>query len=755
VRLFVVGALAPLRPISTPTAMGSAKYSAFNKRSKAALKTLLPTEGCKMITFDPTSATISGVGAAEQEWSVEDVARLQAAEPTGAAAAAEEAARAPAPIPPLPLPKRAVSGRYRSTGAGFQLELRVDVDGRRPMNRVSGDFYQVAGATVTYFGSFIVNTPTITVTDTTVTIEGLGTYTWSASAPKLRVTIPRTTIVQPPAAATAQFFTVNNAPGATYICPFQSVYFRTIQYEEDREQGVTAFVSYNTGALPSGGPARTLTVAAAYAEAGIEFQISPAVDVVPTAEAGVNLSWNDSELHASMVRHFSLWKDEPQWKVWLLAAYQHDLGPGLYGIMFDQLGKQRQGCATFHRGIGGATADRLRLQLYTYVHELGHCFNLLHSWQKSFAVPPAPNRPAALSWMNYPWYYPGGDSAFWSAFPFQFDDLEVIHLRHAFRNNLIMGGNNFTIGSALTALQDPQAFADPIEDNSGLQLELEAPKPSFAYGEPVVLEIKLRLTDMRGKRVHAYLHPNMGFVQVGIRKPNGQVMLYRPPIEHCVFPDANIATLDANRPAIYDSAYLGYGKDGFYFDQAGLYRIRAVYYALDGSQVVSNILTVRVRAPLNATDEEIADLFLGDEQGMLLYLLGSDSESLERGNEAFDLVLDKHSTHPMAVYARLVKGINAGRAFKTVTPDKKVVVRKAQSDQSVKLLSAVVDASEAGMGVDNITLNMAMRSLAGVQKSAGDEISAKATMERMVGIFRKKALKPHVLRVIEIQAATI
>jgi hypothetical protein len=65
------------------------------------------------------------------------------------------------------------------------------------------------------------------------------------------------------------------------------------------------------------------------------------------------------------------------------------------GIMFDQLGPQRQGCAVFHQGIGGTTADKLRLQLYTYVHELGHCFNLLHSWQKSLATPPGTNRPGS------------------------------------------------------------------------------------------------------------------------------------------------------------------------------------------------------------------------------------------------------------------------------------------------------------------------------------------------------------------------
>ena len=43
-------------------------------------------------------------------------------------------------------------------------ELRVDPDGRRPTRRMSGDFYMQSGATLNYFGSFIVHSPTISVT---------------------------------------------------------------------------------------------------------------------------------------------------------------------------------------------------------------------------------------------------------------------------------------------------------------------------------------------------------------------------------------------------------------------------------------------------------------------------------------------------------------------------------------------------------------------------------------------------------------
>ena len=130
-----------------------------------------------------------------------------------------------------------------------------------------------------------------------------------------------------------------------------------------------------------------------------------------------------------MVNHFSLFADLPQWRVWLLVASAHD--QGYRGIMFDASDAfQRQGCAVFYDAIQGADPASQRAALRTYVHELGHAFNLLHSWQKDLADPPAPlgaNQGFAdLSWMNYPQNYlpqgggAGGTAAYWADFQFQF-----------------------------------------------------------------------------------------------------------------------------------------------------------------------------------------------------------------------------------------------------------------------------------------------------------------------------------------------
>jgi hypothetical protein len=585
-----------------------------------------------------------------------------------------------APPAPAAVAKRLVRGRYRSTGANVRVELRVDIDGPRAMKRVSADYYSVSGGTVTYVASMRLDAPTIAVTPTMVTIKGTGIYSASVTAPKVKITIPRVPKTSPPAAATLRHYTPSGAPAATFVCPFVSARFRQVLLEEDYQKGVTPFVSYDTGSLPSGGPGRVLDIRRAYAEAGIDMQATGMTNEVNAGSAGA--SWSDAELHAAMQAHFSRWVNRPQWAVWLLHARLHDLGTGLLGIMFDQQGRQRQGAAVFYEGLAGSTPDALRLQLYTCVHELGHCFNLLHSWQKGLATPPAPNRPGSLSWMNYPWRFPTGPADFFARFPFHFDDLEVIHLRHAFRDDVIMGGSPFAVGSAL----DASGWSDPEADESGLRLRLAAPR-AFPYGAPVSVDLELYGTTEAGREVPVTIGPRPGLVDIAIRKPGGQMVVFDPLLHHCRRGDT--VTLRAGDEPVRDSAFIHYGADGFVFDQPGIYRLRARYGAPDGSLVLSNTFDVLVQGPASAADNQVAELIFGDEQGALLSLVGSDA--LERGNEALQEIIERHPDHPVAAYARIVRGTNLAREFKRVEPDGSVTVRSPQPEEAMRLLDGVIE----------------------------------------------------------------
>ena len=186
-------------------------------------------------------------------------------------------------------------------------------------------------------------------------------------------------------------------------------------------------------------------------KAGIEIiVVKEKRDSVPSPK-GTPISkavWTDSELHEAMLKHFTLFKDEPQWKTWLLSANEYVMS-NIYGIIIGCKGKKRRGCAVFQSATGWQSLEEKRFRLFIYVHELGHCFNLHHSWDKPQDDSSAEaGRYATLSWMNLPWrYYSSkesrGEDAFWEGFNFQFSESELIHLRHGFRNDVILGVNTF------------------------------------------------------------------------------------------------------------------------------------------------------------------------------------------------------------------------------------------------------------------------------------------------------------------------
>ncbi|NUW40383.1 hypothetical protein [Nonomuraea rhodomycinica] len=629
-----------------------------------------------------------------------------------------------------------ISGLYQGQDGGSRLELRVDVDGARPTGRVSGDLFSVAGSTTTYAGSFVVHSPTVRAEGDEARIAGRGAFTFETPAKDVTVTLTG-------GSGTAE------VAGHVYPVAFASPHFRQVLLEVDSVAGTVPFASYATSALPTpaGCPPRELSVAAAYAEAGIGLTVAEP-GVIPADGSGADLAWDDAELHHAMTQQFSLFADAPAWRVWLLVAGRH-VG-GYRGIMFDyDDAHQRQGSAVFYDAIKGDTPQAQRAQLRTYVHELGHAFNLLHSWQKNLAAPPQPLGPDGgfgdLSWMNYVQNYrPGGEPGYWAAFPFQFTDAELVHLRHGFYRDVAMGANAFGTGAAEIA-----PFERPVEDLSGLRLEVRA-KERFGFGEPVVVELKLSYTG-EPRVTHGHLHPDTEFTQIAITRPGGRTVLYRPMMRHCVDDSAEVR-LDPGNPALYRSAYVGHGRDGHYFQQPGEYLVRGQYIAADGSRIVSDPCLVRVRYPAGADDHRVAELMLGEEQGKLFSLLGSDSPELRAGNEALDELIDRYGGHPLTVYARMVKGLNAEREFKAITAGKRLRVRPPDPKQGVEQLSAVAREAASGGLIDNITLNMVMRRLARAEARQGDLGRAGAVLDRMVALFEDKGVNPIVLGGIRRQA---
>src|SRR5215210_4894692 len=176
-------------------------YAEEDERGGVALETAPPTENGAQAAVDEESATALATALAPT---------IEEPTETGDLDVSTLGGLGIHPMPPIPIPhvKRRVTGRYRSGGTPFQVELRVDVDGAHPTMRVSADYYVVSGSTITYFGSMRVDAVSVAVSPGLVTITGIGRYTWAAGAPRVKITIPRVPTPSHPAAAALRHLTL-------------------------------------------------------------------------------------------------------------------------------------------------------------------------------------------------------------------------------------------------------------------------------------------------------------------------------------------------------------------------------------------------------------------------------------------------------------------------------------------------------------------------------------------------------------------
>jgi hypothetical protein len=563
----------------------------------------------------------------------------------------------------------------------FAVDVRIDIDGPRPTRRVSADYYRDGR----YFGSMRVDAPRISSETDAVRIAGRASCSWTpCEIATVEVTIAHRRAGARPLATLRHFF-VNGDAGSRYVCEFESSSFRSVNLQETAQTGVTPFTNYDTASLPCEGPRRELTLRSAFAEAGIELVGGGPPNVVDTAAAGADSTWSDAELQAAMWQYFTQLDDRPQWAIWLLHAWAHD-NPRLYGVMFDRTGRHRQGCAVFYRAISGRDATTRRNQLYTVVHELGHGFNLLHSWEKTRARPPVPSRPGAESWMNYAGRFPGGPGAFWSRFPFQFDELELAHLRHGFEEDVIPGGSPFTGGAAYSDDGEP-----PDERISpAMQLRISAPAV-FGVGAPVTIGIELAVTAADGAPVPAVIGPRAGNVTVLIRGPDGDETRFEPLMTHCHGDDATVLRPE-NGPR-RDAAFLHHGKFGSPFARPGRYAIHARHRAADGALVRSNVLSIEVLAPHSRDERALARLMLGNNDvWALMSLGGSAAPHFDGANRTLDEIIERFPATDAAAVARIVRATSLARPFKLVVPGREqVLVREADVARAQALIAPMLD----------------------------------------------------------------
>lgn len=703
------------------------------------------------------------------------------------------------PLPDLPFPwppphwrclrRTGISGRY--TGSADQtlvirterLELRIDVDQRYSsdspvMDKVSGDHFvrsfrpfPPGFGPELYSHSWVVDSPVVTWARCSATITGDVRF-FSGSRPPTTVTIvvgwghgvPTTASVTFSGGVTSTFTGMTFAGDA----------FRTLQLEMDycaSADVAPPAPSYGTHQhtnRPADVVDRTLTIDAVYREAGVDLTYSPGSTVVDDSAPGF-ATWNVSELHDAMETAYSRFTSAwPDWKMWGLQVGSFD-SPGLGGIMFDApaanggAGERpdRQGFAVArnHSWFTDLVAapstqaqfEAMRKYLYVWVHEAGHAWNFLHSWDKG--------RPSALSWMNYDWKYDAinGADTFWGRFHFRFDDEELIHLRHGDRKAVIMGGDDWGTGGHLEA---PPAAALEAGPDQPVELTVRC-KPYVLLMEPVSVELRLRNTTPVPVVVDPRLDPRHGTTRVVVSRPDGTWVDYASVL--CLLAEPQTLVLApapaeavAQGPDRYsEQVPLTFGSAGFVFDQPGTYRIKAVYD--DGRTTsVSNVAQLRVGVPTTREEDRAAADWFSNAVGLTVALGGSMSPHLDAGLDTLRDAADRFSGTEVGRSAAQVLAAGIGDDFYRRQGD--AVVRYHEADPEAAL-ALTEPAFRAHRAAGDRSTNLAFRALveqrAGLHVAAGRPAQARKELGTLATALGRRGANPNVVADIRAEADTL
>ena len=601
-----------------------------------------------------------------------------------AQATPEQAVPVPVPGPAIPIPVP-----FRNNE-----ELRLDVDGFYPQMKASGRIANFRLAPAHWIANVAQIAPN--------TYQGAIWYKEGNSAliPQTTVRVEVTRGLFGPTSARVTF----SGGGPTRIRTFQyrSRYFHPVSLEFDVAQGVTATTTYQTHSHPTRPatlPNENLGITTVFRRTGFEAAVTGGQNSIPIAAAGANARWSDNEMHDAMQVHWSQFGNISQWALWTLFASLHEQGTGLGGIMFDDIGpNHRQGTSLFvdsfiknpPNGDPAPAAWVNRMIFWTAVHEMGHAFNLAHSWQKHLGTPwiPLASEPNARSFMNYPFNVPGGVPAFFGDFEFRFSDQELLFMRHApFR--FVQQGNADWF--------DHHGFQEArISPEPKLSLRIEPPRASnkFEFLEPIVLTLRLRNTSGQPQLLDSHVLASGENLTVVIKKQGKPARELTAYAQRCWQESKSVL---APNQEIADTLFLSAGTNGWDIAEPGNYTVQVALH-LEEEDVISEPLKLRVTPPQGRDAEVLAQDVISDEVGRVLAFDGTQCQPLQSANNHLRAVIAKMPDSKAATHARVAVAAPIAQDYKRTTPkDGRHTLEVAQADygEARQLLSALNNSSAA------------------------------------------------------------
>ncbi|WP_136658382.1 hypothetical protein [Nitratireductor sp. XY-223] len=643
----------------------------------------------------------------------------------------------------LKLRRSQVAGSYEGTREDSRLILRADVGSDDSMGIISGDLYFADGAGEFEFHHSFQTTGLVLeepdggtqLLRGPVKVHRQDTH----DIARIDLRIPEDGEL----VATYTFYRLTNFGRQTVVTLLfpltkTSSFFRRVELEIDQVKGVPlpgAFDPSQHPDTPPDLPSRPLTLDGAYRQAGIELAVTLGGEDVAVEAAGEDALWTDEELHAAMVDNFAAHADVAQWRLYLLLATKY-VEPGVLGIMFDSGDDfPRQGAAVFaeHPSIANAPElEREREYLFTIVHELGHAFNFLHSFQKGiFETHGMMPRPGSLSWMNYPDLFPfgyaypdnwDGSGPFWTQFRYDFDRHEISHLRHNDALEVIMGGRSFGFAGHL----EERAFEREAAAHD-ISFKLWLPQ-SVEFMEQVEGDVRVRNDSTAPVEIAPSLRPSGGALEILIRRPGDRFpKVYRHFADSCM-PMARRVL--APGEAVYQELNLSFGRRHWYVDEPGTYEVQAIYNSPDGRRLRSEVRKMRVLRPDESSDKLAADFF-GVETGTYLGVEGSRAQRLTGAADLLETVRERIPKSALAHQIERVNALRNTRVFKCVSAGKVYEAdRKVAADGLIKALSANLAKRSVGVAESQSHLKVSrqLRAAARCYATSGEPKKVRDTL---------------------------
>jgi hypothetical protein len=570
-----------------------------------------------------------------------------------------------------------VSGLYRWKAPKPSTEreqLRLDVDRYYPQMVASGTLIE----SIVSYTHWIAN----------LSVSGPNSWTgniWYKDSSPGRV-FPYTSVeikVTGRRKATATFSGGGGAPRQRTL-KFEGPYFHPVDFEFDFAEGEAPTLTVDTCAHPNRPatlPCENLSLQTVYRRAGFDVETS-AGGTVPLPGAGPDTLWSDLELHDAMQTYWSHFVAEPQWAMWVFFASLHEPLPdppgpprpptALGGIMFDDIGdNHRQGTAIFNDSFianppaGDPNPDDWvrRMIFWTAAHEMGHAFNLAHSWDKAFETGhpggpwiPLTDEPEARSFMNYPFRVSGGQTAFFSDFEYAFSDQELLFLRHA-PTRFVQHGN-----AAWFDHHGFQGVNTLAEQPLKLELRVNRQTPAFGFMEPVTLELKLTNTSSQPQLVDSDLLSKTDSMAVILKKDRRPARQFVPYAQYCSLPETKVLMPGES---VYEPLFVSAGKNGCDVADPGGYTVQVALHTDSEAYLVSNPLRLLVEPPPDERRydaERIAEDYFSEEVGRILWFGGS--QVLEKGNDTLREVAERLGDRRVALHANAALGNAVAREYK-------------------------------------------------------------------------------------------